>query len=111
EDQRQRDVDVGNYPPVGRLELEDAYEYEIDDREDRDREDEELVGRALQILTRDVCRGRSALLAHVAVFAERGRAPVRVAAVLSAKLRSCGGPCRAALAARTPEAGRSHAFD
>ena len=53
EDESQRDVDVDDEPPGLRLIRDRKLEDEVHDRENRDREDEELVGRALQILAWD----------------------------------------------------------
>jgi hypothetical protein len=56
EDERQSDVDVDDEQPGLRLPREHGDEDEIDDREQRDREDEELVGGALEVAALDLSR-------------------------------------------------------
>jgi hypothetical protein len=60
EDQRETGVHVDDQPPRLRPERRRRRQDDVDDRENRDGEDEELVGGALQVLTVGTRRGHGA---------------------------------------------------
>jgi hypothetical protein len=85
EDQRQHDVDVGDHPPVGRLELEDDEHRHVGDRDDRNRQDEDLVDRPLQVSARAallwhccIAHGRRSSRERLAINPRLPNAPARI---------------------------------
>src|SRR5512132_2965446 len=75
EDERQCDVDVDDEQPALRSPGEHGHKHEVDDREERYREDEELVGGAFEVAAPGVDRGRFERLRQAHRFASSDNGP------------------------------------